>query len=141
MIKIKIQKIGDVKTPNYAHKGDAGLDIYSAEDDYVLKVGERKGFKTGIKMEIPEGYVALFWDKSGLAINHGIKTMGGVIDCTYRGEFIVILKNLGEEDYKIEKNSKISQILIQKVEEAEFEEVESLESTERNEGKFGSTGK
>ena len=141
MIKIRIQKIGNVKIPNYAHKGDAGLDIYSAEEDYVLKVGERKGFKTGIKMEIPEGYVALFWDKSGLAINHGIKTMGGVIDSTYRGEFVVILKNLGEEEYKVEKNSKLTQILIQKVEEAEFEEVESLEGTERNEGKFGSTGK
>src|SRR5680860_18819 len=141
MIKIKIQKIGDAKMPNYAHKGDAGLDIYSAEEDYVLQVGERKGFKTGIKMEIPEGYAALFWDKSGLAINHGIKTMGGVIDSTYRGEFVIILKILGEKEYRVEKGSKISQVLIQKVEEVEFEEVDSLESTERNEGGFGSTGK
>ena len=140
MLKIKIQKIGDAKIPNYAHNGDAGLDIYSAENDYILKVGERKGFKTGIKMEIPKGYAALFWDKSGLAINHGIKTMGGVIDSTYRGEFIVILINLGREDYKIEKNSKISQILIQKVEEAEFEEVENLGDTQRGEGGFGSSG-
>ncbi|MCK5332724.1 dUTP diphosphatase [Candidatus Parcubacteria bacterium] len=140
-MKIRIQKIGDVKTPNYAHKGDAGLDIYSAEEDYILKVGERKGFKTGIKMEIPEGYAALFWDKSGLAIKHGIKTMGGVIDSTYRGEFVIILINLGEENYKIEKNSKLTQILIQKVEEVEFEEVDFLEETARNEGGFGSTGK
>ena len=141
MLKIKIQTIGDAKLPSYAHKGDAGLDIYSAEEDYILKVGERRGFKTGVKMEIPEGYAALFWDKSGLAINYGIKTMGGIIDSTYRGEFVIILKNLGDKDYKVEKNSKISQVLIQKVEEAEFEQVESLEGTERNEGRFGSTGK
>ncbi|MCK5084074.1 MAG: dUTP diphosphatase [Candidatus Pacebacteria bacterium] len=140
MIKIKIQKIGDAKTPNYAHQGDAGLDIYSAEEDYTLKPGERKGFKTGIKMEIPKGYVALFWDKSGLAINHGIKTMGGVIDSTYRGEFVVILVNLGKKDHKIEKNSKITQILIQKVEEAEFEEAKDLSGSQRGDGKFGSTG-
>ena len=141
MLKIKIQKINkDVKVPCYAHKGDAGADIYSAEEDYILKPGERKGFKTGVKMEIPEGYVALFWDKSGLAINYGIKTMGGVIDSTYRGEFVVILKNLGEIEYKIEKYSKISQILIQKVEEAEFEEVNSLVSTKRGDNGFGSTG-
>ncbi len=141
MLKIKIQKTHkEIKTPNYAHKGDAGADIYSAEEDYTLKPGERKGFKTGIKMEIPKGYAALFWDKSGLAINHGIKTMGGVIDSTYRGEFVVILKNLGEVEYKIEKYSKISQILIQKVEEVEFEEVGRLENTERNDRGFGSTG-
>ena len=141
MLKIKIQKTHkDIKTPNYAHEGDAGADIYSAEEDYTLKPGERKGFKTGIKMEIPKGYVALFWDKSGLAINHGIKTMGGVIDSTYRGEFVVILVNLGKKDHKIEKNSKITQILIQKVEEAEFEEAKDLSGSQRGDGKFGSTG-
>ncbi|MBW6440594.1 dUTP diphosphatase [Patescibacteria group bacterium] len=139
-MKIKIQLIGDAKMPNYAHKGDAGLDIYSAEEDYVLKAGERRGFKTGVKMEIPKGYAALFWDKSGLAINHGIITMGGVIDSTYRGEFAVILKNLGDKDYKVEKHAKISQVLIQKIEEAEFEEVNFLEKTERDEHGFGSTG-
>ena len=141
MLKIKIQKLNkDVKTPNYAHRGDAGADIYSAEEDYILKPGERKGFKTGVKMEIPEGYVALFWDKSGLAIKHGIKTMGGVIDSTYRGEVAVILINLGLEDYKVEKNTKIAQILFQKIEEAEIEEVEDISDTQRGEGGFGSTG-
>jgi dUTP pyrophosphatase len=141
MLKIKFQKINeDAIIPNYAHKGDAGLDMYSEEDDYVLKPGEIKGFKTGIKIEIPFGYVGLFWDKSGLALKNGIKTMGGVIDSTYRGELIVILNNLGKKEYVVEKKSKIAQLLVQKIEEVEFEEVSNLEYTERGEGGFGSSG-
>lgn len=141
MPKIKIQKINEnVKIPNYAHQGDAGLDFYSAEEDYVLKPGERKGFLTGIKMEIPDGYVGLFWDKSGLAVKQGIKTMAGVIDSTYRGEVIVMLINLGDKEYLVEKNTKIAQMLIQKVEQAEIEIVEDLNSTKRGDGGFGSTG-
>ncbi|MCK5466307.1 dUTP diphosphatase [Candidatus Parcubacteria bacterium] len=140
-MKIKIQKIGDAKIPNYAHEGDAGLDIYSAEENYILKSGERKGFLTGIKMEIPSGYVGLIWDKSGLASKHGIKTMAGVIDSSYRGEVAIVLINLGSENYLIEKNTKIAQILIQKAEYAETEEVENLDKTERGDRGFGSTGK
>jgi len=140
-VKIKIQKIKNVKTPNYAHQDDAGLDIYSAEENYILKSGERKGFLTGIKMEIPSGYVGLVWDKSGLAVKHGIKTMAGVIDSTYRGELIIILINLGSENYLVEKNTKIAQLLIQKIEHVEIEEVENLDETKRGENRFGSTGK
>lgn len=141
MLKIKFQKLNkDAIVPNYAHKGDTGLDVYSVEGDYILKPGEIKGFKTGIKVEIPFGYAGLFWDKSGLAIKSGIKTMGGVIDSTYRGELVVILNNLGNKEYIVEKKSKIAQLLVQKIEEVEFEEVKSLDNTERGEGGFGSSG-
>ncbi len=141
MPKIKIQKINaNAKTPNYAHQGDAGLDLYSAEENYVLKPGERKGFLTGIKMEIPDGCVGLIWDKSGLAAKYGIKTMAGVIDSTYRGEVIVMLINFGNKEYLVEKNAKIAQMLIQKIERAEIEVVEDLNITKRGDGGFGSTG-
>ncbi|MCK4891240.1 MAG: dUTP diphosphatase [Candidatus Pacebacteria bacterium] len=141
MLKIKIQKINkDIKIPNYAHSGDAGIDLYSAEENYVLKSGEYKGFVTGIKMEISRGYVGLVWDKSGLALKHCIKTMGGVIDSTYRGEIIVILINLGKKDYRVKKNTKIAQMLFQKAEEAEIKEVKSLSNTKRGERGFGSSG-
>lgn len=140
MLKIKIQKIRDAKIPNYAHRGDAGLDLYSAEADCVLKSGERKGFSTGIKMEIPDGYAGLVWDKSGLAFNHGIKIMGGVIDSIYRGEIIVVLVNFGDKDYLVKKNTKIAQLLIQKIEQVEIEESENLNETKRGSGGFGSTG-
>ena len=91
-------------------------------------------------MELPEGYVALVWDKSGLALNNGIKTMAGVIDSCYRGEIGIVLVNLNNQDYKIKKGQKISQILIQKVETAEIEVAEKLSETKRSEGGFGSTG-
>ena len=141
MPKVKIQKINkNAKVPNYAHQGDAGLDFYSAEENYILKLGERRGFSTGIKMEIPDGYVGLIWDKSGLAAKQGIKIMAGVIDSTYRGEVIIILINLGSKEYLVEKNTKIAQMLIQKVERAEIEIVEDLNITKRGDGGFGSTG-
>ena len=141
MLKIKIQKINEnAKIPNYAHQGDAGLDFYSAEENYVLKSGERRGFLTGIKMEIPDGYVGIIWDKSGLAVKYGIKIMAGIIDSTYRGEVVVVLINLSSKEYLVEKNAKIAQMLIQKVERAKIEIVEDLNITKRGNGGFGSTG-
>ena len=93
-MKIKFQKILDEAIiPHYAHQGDAGMDIFSAEDA-VIKSGEIKSVKTGVKMEMPEGFVGLIWDKSGLALKNGIKTMAGVIDSSYRGEIKILLHNL-----------------------------------------------
>ena len=139
-MKIKFQKIlKEAIIPSYAHSGDAGMDIFSAEN-VVLKAGERKRIRTGIKMELPEDYVALIWDKSGLAFEHGIKTMAGVIDSDYRGEVLIVLVNLSSIDYKIEKGRKIAQMLIQKIETAEIEVAEKLNSSKRAEGGFGSTG-
>lgn len=140
MMLIKFQKILEgAIIPHYAHPGDAGMDIFSAEET-VIKVGEIKNIKTGVKMEMPEGFVGLVWDKSGLALKNGIKTMAGVIDSCYRGEIEIVLANLSEQDYKIKKGQKIAQMLIQKVERAEIEEVKNLNETSRGEGGFGSTG-
>ncbi len=140
MLKIKIQKTNpDIKIPSYAHPGDAGMDLYSAENT-VIKPGERKVISTGIKMEIPSGYVGLIWDKSGLASKHGLKTMAGVIDSIYRGEVGVVMINLDDQEYQVEKNTKIAQMLIQKIESVEIEEVENLEDSSRGEGGFGSSG-
>lgn len=140
-MKVKILKIDpEVKMPGYANPGDAGMDFYSAEEA-VIKPGERKVVKTGIKMAIPGGYVGLVWDKSGLAAKKGVKTMAGVIDAGYRGEVGIVLHNLGNEDFSVEKNMKIAQMLIQPIHSPEIEEVKELSETERGEGGFGSTGK
>ena len=140
-MKIKISKTDpEVKTPNYANPGDAGMDFYAAESA-VIKPNERKTVKTGVKMAIPAGYVGLLWDKSGLASKKGIKTMAGVIDAGYRGEVGIVLHNLGNEDFIVEKNTKIAQMLIQPIHSPEIEEVNVLDDTERGEGGFGSTGK
>ncbi|MBI2128739.1 dUTP diphosphatase [Candidatus Woesearchaeota archaeon] len=139
-MKIKIKKLSkDAKLPSYAHEGDAGLDLYS-DEDFILKVCERAAIKTGVQIAIPNGYVGLVWDKSGIALNHGIKTKGGVIDSSYRGEVKVVMVNLGKEDFMIKKGMKIAQMLVQKVEKAELEEAEALDETARNEKGFGSTG-
>ena len=95
-MKLLIQKLdSSAKLPEYAHIGDAGMDIYTNEE-YILKPNERHLFGTGVKMAIPLGYVALVWDKSGLAVNNGIKTMAGVIDEGYRGEIKVLIINLSD---------------------------------------------
>ena len=141
MLKVKIKKVADVKTPSYAHKGDSGVDLYAAED-YTLKPMERKLIATGIKIEIPHGYEAQVRPKSGLAIEHGISHANsiGTIDSCYRGEIKIPLINLSDKPYKIEKEKKIGQMVFAKVEEAVFEEVDELDTTTRNENGFGSTG-
>ena len=140
-IKVKIQKISDVPTPSYAHKGDSGVDLYAAED-YVLKPMERKLISTGIKLEIPYGYEGQIRPKSGLATTYGISHANavGTIDSCYRGEIKVSVINLSDKPYKVEKGNKIAQLIFAKVEEAVFQEVDELEKTTRNESGFGSTG-
>jgi len=140
-IQIKMQKVSDVPTPIYAHKGDSGVDLCSTED-YLLKPMERKLISTGLKLEIPYGYEGQIRPKSGLAIKHGISHANsvGTIDSCYRGEIKVPLVNLSNEAYQVEKGKKIGQLVFAKVEEAIFIETDKLEETSRNEGGFGSTG-
>ncbi|MFO7807097.1 MAG: dUTP diphosphatase [Candidatus Moraniibacteriota bacterium] len=139
-MKIQIKKISkDAIIPKNALKGDAGLDLYSVENK-VLKPGQKMSIRTGIAIKIPEGFAGLVWDKSGISHNNGIKTLGGVIDSNYTGEWFVGLINLGKEDFKIEKGQKIAQALFQKVELPEIEQVDEINKTNRGDGGFGSTG-
>lgn len=140
-MKVKLKKLNpDLILPQYAHPGDAGLDLYSLEDK-TLKPNERYLFKLGFALELSPGYVALVWDKSGLAANAGITNLGGVIDGTFRGEVGIVLLNTGGQEFAIKKGDKIAQLLIQKVESAEIEEVDELGDSPRGEGAWGSTGK
>lgn len=139
-MKLRIQKIdAEAVLPRYAIAGDAGLDLYSAEE-MVIETGNRCAVKTGIKMEISEGYAGLIWDRSGLAVKSGITTMAGVIDANYRGEVAVVLYNTGDMPFEVKKGMRIAQMLIQKVESPEIEAVEALNETNRGENGFGSTG-
>lgn len=138
---LKIKRLHtDAKIPSYAHPGDAGLDLYAA-DGVTIAPNERATISTGIAMEIPEGYVGLIWDKSGLSIKHGLKTLGGVVDSGYRGEVLVGITNLSETTYTIHKGEKVAQMIIQKKEVVLVEEVKELSETVRGERGFGSTGK
>ena len=140
-MQIKIKKLHpDAKIPTYAHIGDAGFDLYAIES-VTIPVGARVLVGAGVAMEIPDGYVGLIWDKSGLSINHGLKNLGGVVDAGYRGEIKAGVVNLSSEDYTITAGHKVAQMLIQKVERAEIKEVTELSDTTRGHGGFGSTGK
>lgn len=129
----------DARMPTYAHAVDAGMDLYAAEA-CVINSRERAQVPTGIALAVPDGYVGLIWDKSGISQKGGLKTLGGVVDAGYRGEVMVGIVNLGDGAYHVEKGAKIAQMLIQKVEHPELMRVEKLDDTERGTGGFGSTG-
>ena len=139
-MKLKVKKLTpDAKLPLYGHKGDAGMDLFSSLE-YVMQKGELFAVPTGISVEIPKGYVGLIWDKSGVSLR-GAHRLAGVVDEGYRGEIKVVMVNLGQDSFAVEKGMKIAQLLIQAVEEVEIVEVEDLEDSSRGEGGFGSTGK
>lgn len=132
----------DLPLPKYAHVGDAGADLVSAEN-LTLEPGMRTAVATGLCVEIPVGFVGLVHPRSGIALKHGISMVNtpGTIDAGYRGEIKVILINHDpKESFEIKRGDRIAQLVIQKVEIAIFEQVESLEESTRGEGGFGSTG-
>lgn len=139
MVEMKIHRIDkDVDLPAYSYAHDAGLDLRSAEE-CVIKPGERRTVRTGLKVSIPENHAGLIWDKSGVASKNGIRTMAGVIDSGYRGEIGVVLVNLGNQDFEIKKNMKIAQMIIQPIVQPQITEVEQLDEAERGTKGFGSS--
>ena len=138
-MNIRIKKIHrSAKIPAYAHAGDAGMDLFSCVE-MTLAPGETRPVPTGIQMAIPQGYVGLVWDKSGISIM-GVHRLAGVVDAGYRGEVRVVMVNLGTEPFEIKPGMKIAQMLIQPVEAPTIVESESLDDTSRGAGGFGSTG-
>ena len=141
--KLKIQKIhNEAIIPSYAHKGDAGLDLYSVEK-VTINPSETALIKTGIKIELPPQTEAQVRPRSGLALKHGITVLNtpGTIDEGYRGEVGIILINHGKEPFIVEKGMKIAQMKVKPVWYVDIEEVQELSDTERAEGGFGSSGK
>jgi len=139
-MELKVKKIQkDAKLPSYGHKGDAGLDLFSSID-FVLEEGQVEAIPTGIKVAIPDGYVGLVWDKSGVSLR-AVHRLAGVIDSGYRGEVKVVMINLSEKPFAIEKGMKIAQMLVQPITIVHVVEAEDLDDTSRGEGGFGSTGK
>ena len=141
-MRVKIKKLKEeAKIPEYAHYGDAGMDLFSC-DDVVLKPGERKLISTGLAFEIPYGTELQIRPRSGLALKKGISIVNspGTLDHGYRGELGVVLINHGDEDFEVKKGDKIAQAVLNKIEIAEIEEVSELSETARGDGGYGSTG-
>jgi dUTP pyrophosphatase len=138
---IHIQKLHtDARIPTYAHQGDAGFDIYIPYELTILPK-ERRSIPVGLAIEIPDGYVGLLFDKSGLSHTHGLKSYGGVIDAGFRGEIRVGLMNLSDTPYTFAQGDKLIQMLIMPVVRAEIIETDSLSDSDRGSGGFGSSGK
>jgi dUTP pyrophosphatase len=127
--------------PAYATAGAAGMDVLSAED-LTLAPGARHAVATGFALAIPPGYEIQVRPRSGLAFKHGITLPNtpGTIDSDYRGELKIILINLGQEPFAIERGDRIAQLVLAPVLMAEWQEAEMLDGTARGEGGFGSTG-
>ena len=117
---IRVQRIDKtLELPQFARKGDAAFDLRSAVD-LVIQPSQKEIIPTGLKVEVPEGYAGLVWDRSGLASKKNIHALAGVIDSSYRGEVCIVLKNLGNEDFKVERNDRIAQLLVQPVAKVYF---------------------
>jgi dUTP pyrophosphatase len=132
----------DVPVPHYAHPGDAGADV-TTRVDVELAPGARMTVPTGLKIALPDGYVALVHPRSGLAAKHGITIVNspGTVDAAYRGEIAVTLLNTdASHTVKLAKGDRIAQLVIQRVERAHFVAVDALPGSHRGEGGFGSTG-
>lgn len=127
--------------PSYAHPGDAGMDLRSIEDA-VIEPGTRRLVRTGLKMQLPDGFEAQVRPRSGLALRHGVTVLNspGTVDSGYRGELAVLLVNLGAEPFAVEKGMRIAQMVVAPVVRVDVEEAEALDGSARAEGGFGSSG-
>jgi dUTP pyrophosphatase len=137
-----VQLDPDLPLPKYAHDGDAGMDLYAAEDATITAGGGRALVATGISIAIPLGYGGFVLPRSGMALKHGISVVNapGLIDAAYRGEIKVILLNTDPtSDYSLSKGDRVAQLVIQKVEQVEWQVINSLDGDDRG-GGFGHSG-
>ena len=130
------------QVPEYAHPGDAGADLVSTEA-LRLEPGQRTLVGTGVRIALPDGYVAFVVPRSGLAAKHGITIVNapGTVDAGYRGEIKVSLLNTdAAQPYDIAVGDRIAQLIVMPVPRARFIPVDELPDSTRGEGGFGSTG-
>ncbi|MDH7802673.1 MULTISPECIES: dUTP diphosphatase [unclassified Rhizobium] len=135
----------DLELPSYETRGAAGMDLRAAVpagEPLTLRPGERALVPTGFVFEVPQGYEAQIRPRSGLAIKNGITCLNspGTVDSDYRGEVKVILANLGQDDFIIERGMRIAQMVIAPVTQVVVSEVSETSETARGTGGFGSTG-
>ena len=143
VVDVLIQRLDPgLPQPSYAHHGDAGCDLYTAED-VDLGPGERALVPTGLAIALPAGYAAFVHPRSGLAARHGVTIVNapGTVDAGYRGEIKVTLLNTDRSaPVSFRRGDRIAQLVIQRVAPVRFREVDRLPGSARGEGGFGSSG-
>ena len=143
-MKVNIKKLNEnAIIPTYGSEYSAGADLYACIDsDVTILPGETKLIKTGLAIEVPEGYGAFIYARSGLASKRGLAPANkvGVVDSDYRGEVMVALHNHSGEPQTVSVGERIAQMVIAPFLKAEFDVVDELSDTARGAGGFGSTG-
>ena len=131
----------EAKIPERQTEGAAGFDLYANESAVIIP-GHVTVIRTGIAMQIPNGFVGLVKPRSGLAVRASVDTMAGVIDSDFRGELNVIVTMHAESNNSMTVNpyDRIAQLVVVPF-MGEAEEVDSLDDSERGINGFGSTGK
>jgi dUTP pyrophosphatase len=147
-IKLRLQRLphGEgLPLPAYQSRHAAGLDLVAAlpqAEPLKLAPGQRALVPTGIVIELPPGYEAQVRPRSGLALKHGVTLLNspGTIDADYRGEVMVLLVNLGQENFNVARGDRVAQLIVAPVTRVDIELVEETSGSERGQGGFGSTG-
>lgn len=146
-VVVKVVNESTNPLPEYKTNGSAAMDVqaYVPDGDRIVRIkpGERKLIRTGLKVEIPEGYEIQVKPRSGLALKEGITVLNspGVIDSDYRGELGIIIYNTSDKEYHVMHSERIAQISLYPIYRVKWEPVTVLSDTERGSGGFGSTGK
>ena len=144
-MNIQIKRCGPYagNLPSYATTGSAGMDLHAAiEEQLIIPAGGIVMVPTGIAIALPSGYECQVRSRSGLAAKSGVFALNapGTIDSDYRGEIKVIRANFSKQDYIVQSQERIAQIVIAAYTIVEWNPVDELTETERGTGGFGSTG-
>ena len=141
---VNVKKLRDnAIIPTQGSKYAAGYDLYATIDTPItIKSGETVKIGTGLAFELPEGFFAGIFARSGLATKQGLRPANcvGVVDCDYRGEVIVAIHNDSNRDTVIAPGDRIAQMILLPYQSMEFIEVSDLSETDRGDGGFGSSG-
>lgn len=139
-MQVKVKKLHeDAVIPFKAHKSDAGFDLFAVKDTIIWPFGKKK-VETGIAIELPPGYELQVRPRSGLSLKTNTLVIFGTVDSGYRGEIGIIMTNIGNREFYVNKGDKIAQAVIQKIPDIELVEADELDDGERQESGFGSTG-
>lgn len=133
----------DIALPRYETEQSAGLDLAAAlPETVVLDPGGRATIPTGLAIALPPGYEAQIRPRSGLAARSGVTVLNapGTVDADYRGEVKVVLANLGDAPFAVERGMRIAQMVVAPVTRIAWDEMEALPRSARGAGGFGSTG-
>lgn len=143
MLQVRIINNSTHPLPAYETSSSAGMDLRAnLSETTILKPMERRLIRTGLSIELPIGYEAQIRPRSGLALKHGITILNtpGTIDADYRGEIMILLINLSDQDFEISDGDRIAQMIVASHEQVHWMSVEQLTETARGTGGYGHTG-